>query len=101
MFGRSTRGSIRQAPSCITWLTMLRRLQTTGCSDPLVVIKEWNEQASKASSLTGGKALTVRLLLEKAPAEITDILVSHSSQHGWAICAFSDDCLATKKVAHI
>ena len=97
-FKLSVRGSIRQAPNCMTWIIMLMNLKGYGITDASAVIKEWNDENPRSSALIGGKAQAVKLLLDKAPREAIDFLSSHVSFHGWSRCAFSDDALASKKV---
>ena len=97
-FKLSVRGSIRQAPNCMTWIIMLMNLKGYGITDASAVIKEWNDENPRSSALIGGKAQAVKLLLGKAPRGAIDFLSSHVSFHGWSRCAFSDDALASKKV---
>ena len=97
-FKLSVRGSIRQAPSCITWLLMLVNLKAHGVTDASTVIKEWNDSNPRSSALTGGKAQAVKLLLDKAPLAAVDYLTEHVGIFGWVHCAFSDDALASKKL---
>ena len=96
-FKLSVRGSIRQAPSCITWLLMLQNLRKGGLTDATSIIKEWNETSGKSSALIGGKAQAVKFLIEKAPQCAVDFLAAHVSAWGWGNCAFSDDGLASKR----
>ena len=96
-FKLSVRGSIRQAPSCITWLLMLQNLRRSGMADASSIIKEWNETSGKGSALIGAKAQAVKLLIEKAPPLAIEFLAAHVSAFGWTGCAFSDDGLGSKK----
>jgi len=97
-FKISTKGAIRQAPSAITWFITLANLSRYGVTDPSAVIAEWNRSNGKTSALVGGKAMAVKLLLEKAPKTCANFLIQHVGAWGWNNCAFSDDGLASKKI---
>ena len=94
---KSVQGSIRQKPNAITWVIVLSRLANHG-EDATSVMQEWNQTASSTSKLVGGKAQSVKLILEKASAEGRELLASHLSEFGWSACCLSDDSLASKKV---
>ena len=97
-FKISTKGAIRQAPSAITWFITLANLSRYGVTDPSAVIAEWNSSNGRTSALVGGKAMAVKLLLEKAPKTCANFLIQHVGAWGWNNCAFSDDGLASKKI---
>ena len=58
-----SRGSIREAPNPITWLSGLLSLQTSGGWDSGGVIKAWNDQAPKPDRLVGQRFMTVKNIL--------------------------------------
>ena len=51
------RGSIRKAPNVITWALSLDKLRHVGDKDAGVIIKAWNNKASRQQQLGGGARL--------------------------------------------
>ncbi|CAE7279136.1 unnamed protein product [Symbiodinium sp. KB8] len=88
------RGKIREAPSPMTWVAGLLSLQQEGGWDHAVVIQQWNEQASKAERLVGGRFMTVKNILELEPS-VRSVLQDAINQCG---SPYSDDSLSTKKL---
>ena len=96
-FRISVRGAIRQAPSVLTWCHSLINMRAWGCSDPNVIIREWNEESSKGEQITGFKAHAVRMILGSMPKAVFDLLTTFVGDLGWANCPLNDDSLANKK----
>jgi hypothetical protein len=95
-FRVSIRGSIRRAPSSITWASALLKMNTSG-EDATNLITQWNAASSKSSWLTGAKASAVKQLLH-LPKDVLHTLQSHASMLGWDQCALSDEALSCKKL---
>ena len=77
----SFRGSIRKAPSIITWVAQLRGIQ----ADVANVIGQWNRiAASKDQRLVGQKATSVSNVMA-FPSVAVDILIGMVSQFGWEL----------------
>ena len=98
-FKLSVRGSIRQAPSVITWITTLSNMKQWGPMDPQTAIKDWNAEAPPSGKLVGAKATAVQLLLDKMPEATLKMIIDHVSVHTWSASLFSDECLASKKIS--
>lgn len=96
-FKRSTRGSIRKPPNVMTWVLGLQQLRANGDSDIATIVKHHNANSSKAGQLAGAKAQAVKNLLEQLPNMALNVLSEHVQSLGWDNCAFSDDCLSSKK----
>jgi hypothetical protein len=94
----SCRGSIRKAPNIVTIAKMTRTLKAFGDEDYASFLKTWNARAPKAHQVTGSKAVGLKLILECAPNEVLDMILHHVGNQGWKDCAFSEDCLGTKKI---
>lgn len=97
-FRISHRGAIRRPPSVLSWCIALGRLQKSGESDAASIVKTWNKDAPKSSQLVGGKALSVKNLLEKASDTILEMIILCNSRWGWEDSPFTDDCFSSKKI---
>ena len=96
-FKRSTRGSIRKPPNVMTWVLGLQQLRAKGDTDIATTVRHHNATSSKIGQLTGAKAQAVKNLLEQLPSTALTVLSDHVQSLGWESCAFSDDCLSSKK----
>ena len=93
-------GSIRQPPSVITWVRALEELSRGGmhAKDWSSVIQEWNTSTTSHFALTGGKAASVKLILEKMPEECKQFVFDIVSKFTWQKAPWSDDSLSSKKL---
>ena len=97
-FKRSVRGSIRKAPNALTWAFSLDKLHRDhGLGDPQAIIKNWNEESSKASHLIGGKAQSVKNVLS-LPKDAKVELFNSVQTLGWDTSPWTDDVLGSKKI---
>ncbi len=97
-FKMSAQGAIRRPPNVVSWCVVLNRLRNHGETDVGNVVRLWNAQSTRGSQLTGGKAQSVKNLLDLCDQRTMDLILECVSRHGWEQCPFSDDCLSTKKV---
>jgi hypothetical protein len=98
-FRLSHQGAIRKAPSAITWVVALEALhEEHGETDAAAVLKVWNASASKQSQIVGGKAQTVKNIMQLMDKGAKVELIKHVAEHGWESCAWTDDVLASKKM---
>jgi len=97
-FKVSVRGSVRQAPSPISWVVMLLRLSKKGDNDTGNIIKLWNKDNIKSAHVTGGKAQAVKNCLELLDESTLQLVVDATSKYGWETGPFSEDTLASKKL---
>ena len=93
------RGSIRKAPNVITWALSLDKLRQVGDKDAGVIIKAWNNKASRQQQLGGGKAQALKNVLDLMPQEVfTEIVVRAVSEMGWENSPWSDDAFSNKHI---
>lgn len=95
-FRVSVRGSIRRAPSSVTWASSLIKLQVSE-SDANAILTTWNATASKSAQIHGHKATVVKQLLSLPPG-VQALLFQHSSAFGWENSCLSDEALSSKKL---
>ena len=94
-----SRGSIRKAPNVITWALSLDKLRQAGDKDAGVIIKAWNNKASRQQQLGGGKAQALKNVLDLMPQEVfTEIVVRAVSEMGWENSPWSDDAFSNKRI---
>jgi hypothetical protein len=80
----ASRGSLRKAPDVLTWVISLTNLQARGGeSDPLSVVKSWNEDSAKHDRVQGAKAVGVQNVL-LLPDHLRDIILASVSKNGYA-----------------
>jgi hypothetical protein len=90
----SSKGSIRKAWNCITWVGCLRQLQTTtGESDGL--INRWNKMSAADNKFTGAKLMCVKVILSFEEATV-DKMIAITQTYGWDKCPFTEVCRAPK-----
>ena len=77
-----SRGSIREAPNPITWLSGLLSLQTSGGWDSGDVIKAWNDQVPKPDRLAGQRFMTVKNILAM-DGPVRDPIIHIVNKLGW------------------
>ncbi|CAK8990693.1 Uncharacterized protein SCF082_LOCUS2343 [Durusdinium trenchii] len=95
---KSQRGSIRKAPSAISWVVSLRNTFAGNKSlDPAGIIKQWNGICARSDRLVGAKAMSVTNLFQ-LPEKCLDIILDTVSIYGWEGCPFSDESLQSKKL---
>ena len=93
------RGSIRKAPNVITWALSLDKLRHAGDKDAGVIIKAWNNKASRQQQLGGGKAQALKNVLDLMPQDVfTEIVVRAVSEMGWENSPWSDDAFSNKHI---
>ena len=94
----AARSSVRKAWSVVTWMEVLSGFATKGREDPQAVIKAWNAQAVASNQIVGAKRMALNHLLALNDETQTSIfnLVSFS---GWSKSPFTEDFLASKKIA--
>lgn len=97
-FRISIRGSLRRAPSLVTWVGVLANLQKHGYSEPADLIRKYNATVPKPQQLVGGRAVAVKNMLTSFPADALTMLMGHVSKHGWEGCAFTEDALSSRKI---
>ena len=93
----SVQGSIRKANNVIQIVLMLQNLAQHGWNDTSKLIKTWNSQSGKAHAIVGKKAVSLKLLLEGAPGEALNRILSHVEEYGWDNCTWSDESLGNTK----
>ncbi|CAE7275539.1 unnamed protein product [Symbiodinium sp. CCMP2592] len=96
-FKISSRGSLREAPTAVTWVHALLNLQKTGRYDCQNVLTAWNSRSVKADQVTGGKYMSVKNLLD-LPDKARGVVMDTASRLGFKSCPFSDDNLSSKKL---
>jgi hypothetical protein len=94
----SVRGAIRRAPNIISWVGTLRVLQSNGLADWKSVLSQWNAMSTKEHRVVGHKATGVQNVLS-FPPDAVDLLLVMVSKFGWEGSPFSDESLASKKLA--
>ena len=71
----------------------LLELAKKGERDPQVIINSWNVISAKTDRVTGGKYMSVKMLLD-LPVDVRDFLMSQISLYGFDGCWASEDmCL--------
>ncbi|OLP74068.1 hypothetical protein AK812_SmicGene46500 [Symbiodinium microadriaticum] len=96
-FKISSRGSLREAPTAVTWVHALLNLQKTGRYDCQNVLTAWNTRSTRSDQVTGGKYMSVKNLLE-LPDKARGLVLDAVSRLGWRASPFSDDNLSSKKL---
>ena len=81
----ASRGQTRKAPSAATWAMSLLELAKKGARDPQVIINSWNVISAKTDRVTGGKYMSVKMLLD-LPVDVRDFLMSQISLYGFDGC---------------
>lgn len=80
-FKQSHRSSICKPPNAVTWVYSLQRLQAeTGVGDVSEIVQTWNRDASKATQLSGSKAMSVKHLLQLMPKSAREELKQTNSR---------------------
>lgn len=97
-FKVQTRGVVRKLPNVVEWITALKHLKQQG-ANVQEVIRKYNSGVPRAAQIAGGKAKTVKNLMEGLPEKCLDLILQHCQKNSWECSAFSDDCLASKKIA--
>ncbi len=96
---RSSRGSICEKHTVLTWVVKLQRLaKEEPGSDPTTLLNAWNQEATVDSAFTGGKRVGVLNLLQHCDEATLDHLVMHHSKMGMRDFVFTDDSFANKKL---
>ena len=93
------RGSIRKAPNAISWTSSLDRLRQAGDKDAGVIMRAWNNEASKQQQLVGGKAQALKNVLDLMSADVfTNVVLPAVSELSWEKCPWSDDTFSNKRI---
>lgn len=92
----SARGAVRKSHCVMTWLGVLKLLQSKGLS-PDKVLKTWNASCTQDSKMVGNKRVALLQLLH-FPQSVQELLLKHASQFGER-GAFMEDCWSNKKLA--
>ncbi|CAL1139722.1 unnamed protein product [Cladocopium goreaui] len=92
----SVRGGIRAKPNAISWVYSFLNLSSWTKSDPISMIRAWNEEASRDDRLVSTKKTSVTSVLD-LPVTAREILLAIVSEFGFEGSPFSDDCLSSKR----
>ena len=101
-FKASSRGSIRKAPSVISWVVVLKKLQLSTAGSEATptagVVQRWNRTASKREQLSGAKAQAIKNCLELMSESDSAKLIECISICGWDHGPVTEEALASKKI---
>lgn len=97
-FKLSSRECKRRPPNVVSWVVVLDKMQQAGDKDAGASIRQWNKGNPKTNHVVCAKAQSVKHIMELGGRRTIDLLVNHVSEFGWDQCAFSEDCLASRKV---
>lgn len=78
----AVKGSVRTAPTAVTWVNSLLELAKTGDKDLQATLNAWNAQAPKSDKVTGQKFLTVKNLLD-LPSECRQAMFAYINKYGF------------------
>ncbi|CAK9085627.1 unnamed protein product [Durusdinium trenchii] len=93
----AVKGSVRTAPTAVTWVNSLLELAKTGDKDLQATLNAWNAQAPKSDKVTGQKFLTVKNLLD-LPSECRQAMFAYINKYGFDSSPYTEDLLSSKKL---